>query len=164
MATLTRPSVPSVSERKTMKKFKGPTEMPNLTSTKSTAVFLLPRPPRSPLCSSFCFALQPELLEMRGSHSLCVVISIDLSTVQQPFPADFLTFALPPFISFNSPPEPKSSIFAPLLLCCEVYTALSPCHRFTVECGCNTQIHVCAHTHPCTSIIGRYNTFSCPLT
>ena len=52
---------------------------------------------------------------MRGSHSLCVVISIDLSAVQQPFPADFLSFALPPFLTLYPlivPPPPP-----PIRLC-----------------------------------------------
>ncbi len=57
----------------------------------SCSVCVLPSLPSSPLLS--------ELLAMRGSHSLCVVISIDLSAVQQPFPADFLSFTLPPFPS-----------------------------------------------------------------
>lgn len=51
------------------------------------------------VCASLSFTLHSELLEMRGSHSLCVVISIDLSTVQQPLPADFLSFTIPPALT-----------------------------------------------------------------
>lgn len=68
--------------------------------------------PLSPLNARF--HLSPLLLSlwvigMKGSHSLCVVISIDLSTVQQPFPADFLSFALPPLLTLYPlivPPPP----------------------------------------------------------
>lgn len=58
-----------------------------------------------------------ELLGMRGSHSLCVVISIDLSAVQQPFPADFLSFALPPFLTLYPLIVPPSTSTHPSLLC-----------------------------------------------
>lgn len=92
---------------------------------------------------------------MRGSHSLCVVISIDLSAVQQSFPADFLSFALPPILTLYPlivPPPPihLSSVAAPqwsfnILLCLLCLTdllaivALMLLHTFTRThlCTCN---------------------------
>lgn len=73
------------------------------------------------VCASLSFTLHSELLEMRGSHSLCVVISIDLSTVQQPFPADFLSFTLPPTLTLYLLIVPPN-LSHPSFPCSEVLT------------------------------------------
>lgn len=78
-----------------------PSAVPPLTGSASSPLSSQCSPPsRSCLC---------ELLGMRGSHSLCVVISIDPSPVQHSFPADFLLFTLPPLLTLYPlivPPPP----------------------------------------------------------
>lgn len=89
--------------------------------------------------SLFSSTLTPEFWEMGGSHSLQVVISIDLNAVHQPFPADspysrlllpfpmspnsFLPSVLKPHVSIPTMPLARSLIyvFIHLSLCLYIF-------------------------------------------